>query len=195
MQPQELRTLKILEAVEQEEPPSQRELARRLNVSLGLVNSFIKRLANKGYFKVTTIPKNRVKYMLTAKGMAEKTRLTYEYIQYSLFFYKDARRRLKALFRHLESSGVRKVVFFGVSDLAEIAYLSLAETGIRLAAVVDEKTTKEQFLGHRIRLPEELSGLDCDKIIITAADHSQLDMVALKNAGIPADKIEQVDFS
>lgn len=87
------------------------------------------------------------------------------------------------------------MVFFGVSDLAEIAYLSLAETGIRLTAVVDEKTTKEQFLDHRIRLPEELSGLDCDKIIVNSADHVQLDMVALKKVGISADKIEQVDFS
>jgi hypothetical protein len=36
--------------------PSQRQLARHLDISLALVNSFIKRLAHKGYFKVHPYP-------------------------------------------------------------------------------------------------------------------------------------------
>ena len=59
MDNQDIRTLKILEEIGTDNVPSQRELARKLNVSLGLVNSFVKRLAQKGYFKVTTIPKCR----------------------------------------------------------------------------------------------------------------------------------------
>ena len=53
MDQDELRTLKLLEAVDASQPPTQRELARDLNISLGLVNAFIKRLAKKGYFKIT----------------------------------------------------------------------------------------------------------------------------------------------
>lgn len=72
MDHQNFRTLQILEEIENSYGTSQRELAGKLNVSLGLVNSFMKRLAHKGYLKVTTIPKNRVKYILTPKGAAEK---------------------------------------------------------------------------------------------------------------------------
>ena len=57
MDAQDIRTLKIFEEIESDQAPSQRELAQKLNVSLGLVNSFVKRLAHMGYFKVTTIPK------------------------------------------------------------------------------------------------------------------------------------------
>jgi DNA-binding MarR family transcriptional regulator len=91
MDPKDIRTLKILEKADNDIIPSQRDLARELNISLGLVNSFIKRLVKKGYFKVTHVPRNRVRYMLTPMGASEKTRLTYLYIQYSYNFYKDAR--------------------------------------------------------------------------------------------------------
>ena len=62
MDPKDLRTLKILEKIDNDVVPSQRDLARDLNISLGLVNSFIKRLVKKGYFKARHIPKNRMRY-------------------------------------------------------------------------------------------------------------------------------------
>jgi len=94
METQDLRTLKILEEIDNEHTPSQRELAQKLDISLGLVNSFIKRLVNKGYFKITHIPKNRVRYLLTPQGAAEKTRLTYAYIHYSYEFYRRSRQNM-----------------------------------------------------------------------------------------------------
>ena len=115
MELKDIRTLKIIEEIEKDYAPSQRELASELNISLGLVNSFIKRLAKKGYCKITTIPKNRVKYILTPKGAAEKTRLTYKYIQYSYKFYKDARKKLRKQFKDLEEQGVHCIVFYGAS--------------------------------------------------------------------------------
>ena len=108
MNPQDLRTLHLLEEIERDNSPSQRQLAHRLDVSVGLVNSFVKRLASKGYFKITHIPKNRVKYLLTPKGAAEKTRLTYEYIKYSYGFYRDARKKLHKIFRTAARPGGKK---------------------------------------------------------------------------------------
>ena len=189
MQPQELRTLKILEAVEQEESPSQRELARRLNVSLGLVNSFIKRLVNKGYFKVTTIPANRVKYMLTPKGMAEKTRLTYEYIQFSLQFFKEARRKLRNLYTSFENEGVRKIAFYGGGELAEIGYLSLQETEMTLIDVFDDEKKDERFFGHRIKGSADIPSADFERILINVPENATKIASKLHNLGIPYEKI------
>ena len=106
MDQDKLRTLKLLEAVDSSHPPTQRELASDLNISLGLVNAFMKRLAKKGYFKITTIPKNRAKYLLTPKGALEKSRLTYRYLRYSVGFYREIREILVTLFDRLESEGV-----------------------------------------------------------------------------------------
>jgi DNA-binding MarR family transcriptional regulator len=83
MHPNNIRTLKLLEAIEADPGPSQRDLAQQLGVSLGLVNAFVRRLARKGYFKVRQVPKNRARYILTPRGALEKTHLTLEYIQFS----------------------------------------------------------------------------------------------------------------
>jgi len=167
MDKQDIRTLKILEELEQNQTPSQRDLARKLNVSLGLVNSFIKRLAHKGYFKVTNIPANRVKYILTPKGATEKTRLTYEYIKYSFEFYKRSRQKLRDLFQSLTELHVTRIVFYGVSELAEIAYVSLQEFPIELVAVLDDSKSGEVFLGHEVAEPSLLDNFSYDKVLVT----------------------------
>jgi DNA-binding MarR family transcriptional regulator len=189
MDNQELRTLQILEEIGNEHAPSQRDLARSLNVSLGLVNSFVKRLAHKGYFKVTTIPKNRVRYILTPKGAAEKTRLTYKYIKYSFEFYKNARHKLKTLFQNLEEQGVRRIVFYGASDLAEIAFLSLQETALEVVAIADIKRQGENFLGFQVTDPSNLGSLDFDMLLITVEKSIDSWVKALEEMGIPRDKI------
>ncbi len=164
----DIHALRILEEIEEDNSQSQRELARKLNISLGLVNAFVKRLAHKGYFKVTTIPKNRARYMLTPRGFAEKTRLTYKFIQSSFHFYKRARGKLRTLLSTLENDGIQTVIFYGASDLAEIAYVSLEETSLELAAIVDDFKSGERFLGLTVMRPSILTRLEYDKIIVTS---------------------------
>jgi len=173
MDPQDIRYLQILEEIENSYSPSQRDLARKLNISLGLVNSFIKRLAKKGYVKVTTIPKNRVKYILTPQGFAEKSRLTYEFIQYSLRFYKKALVNIQDLLNEFERIGITKVVFYGANDLAEIAYISMKATNITLVGVIDDSKKGKTFQGYTVKSLSELGALDFDRIIITSLDSKE----------------------
>jgi len=189
----DIRTLKLLEEIEENHVQSQRELAKKLDISLGLVNSFIKRLAHKGYFKITTIPKNRVKYILTPEGAVEKTRLTYKYIQHSYRFYKDARYKLRKLFQKLEAEGVSLIVFYGASDLAEIAYISLQETSIEMVAVVDMLNAGKQFLGYSVLDPVFLSSLSFDRILITAIDSREQIIDGIIENGASAIKIVTIE--
>lgn len=168
MDSQDIRTLRLLEAFEEEEQTSQRELARRLDISLGLVNAFLKRLARKGYFKITNLPANRVSYLLTPQGMAEKSRLTCEYIRYSFDYYRQTRTRLTAIFQRLVGLRARNIVFWGAGELAEIAYVSLTDTSLRLVAIVDPARAGEFFMGRVVLGPEDLVALDYDYLLITA---------------------------
>ncbi len=185
----DLRTLKILEEIENDHPPTQRDLAKKMNISLGLVNSFIKRLAQKGYFKIKNISKNRFRYILTPKGAAEKTRLTYEYIQSSLKFYRDARIKLRKLFGDFMAQKVQRIVFYGAGELAEIAYISLQETSIKLVAVVDDKKIGEIVLGIVIKDPAQIGSISFDKIFIASmGEKEEIIKKILKNK-IPRDKV------
>ena len=80
------RDLQLLEALEQESRITQRSLAIRLGIALGLTNLYLKRLIRKGYVKCVTVAPNRLVYSLTPRGMVRKGRLTYEFMKYSLDF-------------------------------------------------------------------------------------------------------------
>jgi len=193
MDHQDIRTLKILEEMENDHAPSQRYLARKLNISLGLVNAFIKRLAHKGYCKITTVPKNRVRYILTPKGVAEKARLTYEFVQFSFQFYRKARGKLREIFSDLEAKEGDRVIFYGATELAEIGYISLQETNINLVAVVDGEKTGDTFLGFEIKEPGTISYLLFDRIIVTTMGPKDAAMKNILDNGVPPDKIAILD--
>ena len=185
----DIRTLKILEEIDNDHSPSQRDLSKKLNMSLGLVNSFVKRLANKGYFKITNIPKNRVKYILTPKGAAEKTRLTYQYIQYSFKFYRNAREKLQKTFKYLMAQGVRRVVFYGTGDFAEIAFISMRESSIQMMAIVDDNNIGEKFLGSVVKDADILNSISFDRILITSMISKDNILEKLLEQGIPRSKL------
>ncbi len=192
MDPKDIRTLKILEKVDNDVVPSQRDLARDLNISLGLVNSFIKRLVKKGYFKARHVPKNRMRYFLTPKGASEKTRLTYEYIQHSYNFYKEARQKLRDLYTGLERRDVASIVFYGAGDLAEIAYLSLQETNIKLVAVVDDEKKGKRFMRDIVEHPDRLVALTFDKILITSLNSKEFIYQRIAALGLSAESVVQI---
>ena len=77
----------------------------------------------------------------------------------------------------------------GATDLAEIAYISLKQTDIRLVAIVDDARAGERFLGYRVAHSSELNALSFDLILVTSGRNSD---AALKGAipdEIPPDKL------
>ena len=189
MDQNDIRTLKILEVMEQDHAPSQRTLATELNVSLGLVNSFIKRLANKGYFKIVNIRRNRVKYLLTPKGVTEKTRLTYEYIKLSYQFYNGACQKIRGIFDYLEAQGWYRVVFYGVSDFAEIAYVVSCGTPIKVVCMIDNRIIGQKFIDTSVEGSDLLGNISFDRILITDLDLSDRILSFILDMGISREKV------
>ena len=145
--PDDFKAFQLLSEVADEQPVSQRELAKRLGIALGLVNSYLKNFVAKGYIRIKNYPQNRYAYLLTPNGMAEKARLAYQHVNYFTSLYTITRQDYLALFRQLEEAGVKEVAFCGVDEVAEVAYLSLQETGLKLAGVMDDKRSGEAFFG------------------------------------------------
>ncbi len=189
MDKEDIHILRLMGEIEQNGSFSQRELARRLNLSLGLVNRFIKRLVNKGYFKVKTLPRNRVKYLLTPKGLAQKSRLTVEYLKYSVNFYKEIKSLLVSRFKEMEENGIQRLLFFGCGEVAELAFLYLQLTGIKLVGVLDNDPDGESFFGYRIWKVNSLKSGDWDAVLITRLDDVDKGIETLRDAGVPWKKI------
>lgn len=182
------RDLQLLNEVERDGGVTQRSLADKLGVALGLTNLYLKRLAKKGHIKITTIPRHRIKYLLTPRGVAEKSRLTYEYMQYSLSYYRQMRQRLKQVLTELSQAGAKRVVIYGTGELAELAYLTLREMDLTLVGFVDGGQA-QKFLSYPLWPVEALSGWAYDALLITDLTDTKKIHTRLVRAGVPKDKI------
>jgi DNA-binding MarR family transcriptional regulator len=139
--------LGLLDAVEQNRAQSQRLLASELGIALGLVNAYLKRCIKKGLVKVRSAPARRYAYYLTPQGFAEKSRLTVDYLSYSLSFFRQAKTDCSDLLKAASARGVQKVLLVGQTDLAEIASLCAMEHGVTIGGVVQKGATKPEFIG------------------------------------------------
>ena len=148
--PDDLKAFQLLSEVADEQPVSQRELAKRLGIALGLVNSYLKNFVTKGYIRIKNYPQNRYAYLLTPNGIAEKARLAYQHVNYFTSLYTVTRPDYLALFRDLAERGITQVAFCGVDEVAEIAWLSLREAGLSLAEVMDDDCSGGSFMGRGV---------------------------------------------
>ena len=121
-------------------------MANRLDVALGLANSYLKRCVNKGLIKIQQAPANRYLYYLTPKGLSEKSRLTAQYLLTSFDFYRSAANSLTDIFKECEKNNSKNIIFCGISELAEIASVRAHEFDVEILGVLDIYSEKELFL-------------------------------------------------
>lgn len=130
-------TLGLLDAIGEESRLTQRRLAVRLGIALGLTNALVKRCVRKGLIKIHEAPAGRYAYYLTPKGFAEKSRLTAEYLSASLDFFRISRSQAAKEFHTCAARGWRRVALAGASELAEIVTLAARDADVELVAVLD----------------------------------------------------------
>ena len=91
--------LNILRRIYKNPKQSQRKMANQLGFSLGKLNYCIKQLREKGLIKINNFRKsdNKLKYMyiLTPKGVNEKTKITINFMKQKMKEYEELKRELK----------------------------------------------------------------------------------------------------
>ena len=104
--------LRVLRALEANPELSQRQLAAKLGVSLGGVNYALKALMERGFVKVNNFRKSGRKaaylYVLTPKGVVEKTSLAAAFLGRKLAEYEVLRQEIEALKGEVDSAGSGK---------------------------------------------------------------------------------------
>ena len=187
------RELEILTAIGEQQPLTQRALAQRVGVALGLTNLYLKRLANKGYVKIADFRHKpaagkRLRYILTARGIAEKSRLTYEHAAYALRLYARARQTLRESLSQVSRLGLKRIALYGTGEAAELAYLTLKESGLEPVGVYEARA-EGQFLGMPVQSIADLDDGSFDAIVIATFDLPDAQAAALERRGIQRSKI------
>ena len=106
---------------------NQRDLSRKMDVSLGMVNMLIRRLITKGYIRTSKVKPNRIGYMITPKGFKEKMNQSVTYTLRTINSISTIKNRIQALIEDLYQKGERHFLILGDSDLALLAKMAAGE--------------------------------------------------------------------
>jgi DNA-binding Lrp family transcriptional regulator len=171
---EEIRDLRLLEELERNPIVSQRELSHKFNIALGVTNACLRRMARKGWIQITELNRKRIGYYLTKKGFLEKSKLTFDLVTGIIQHYSELKKVIGDRFLEMQADGVRRIVFYGVSDEMEVAYITLQGVDLRLVGIVedDEKFTARIILGYELEPVSRIKELRPDGILITTLAES-----------------------
>lgn len=100
---------RVLRLLQEKPTSSQRDIAKSLNISLGGVNFCLSALVEKGHIKMRNFQeandKRKYVYLLTPKGIAEKTALTGRFLQRKMREYEALKAEIEAIQEEIVQSG------------------------------------------------------------------------------------------
>jgi DNA-binding MarR family transcriptional regulator len=183
-----IREFEILTAIGEGRSLTQRALAQRLGVALGLTNLYLKRVVRKGYVKISRLDRRRLGYLLTTRGIAQRSRLTYEHMTYWASLYRRARATLRDGLTPFLARGMQRIALYGTGEPAELAYITLRELGIEPVGVYD-RTGGGTFLGQPVRDRRELARAVVDGVVLATFERPDALMTELEAVGVPRENM------
>jgi len=168
--PQEMRELNLLQELEKNPIISQRELSNKFGIALGVTNACLKRMARRGWIRIMGFNHRKIGYYLTPKGFAEKAKLTLHLISWTVQHYSALKDIIGRKFLEMQNSGIERIVFYGVSDEMEVAYITLQGVNLKLVGIVEdkEKMNQEEVFGFEVKDIGEIETLKPDAVLITS---------------------------
>ena len=87
-----------------------------------------------------------------------------------------------------DGSHGQRVVIYGTTELAELAYLSLREMNIDCVGFIDGGS-RESFLSCPVSSPDRIAGWQFDRVLIADLEHAAACEEQLVQSGVPREKV------
>jgi len=109
---------------------SQRDLARAINLSLGMTNVLLKRLSQKGLILMQKISSRNVTYVLTPEGVNELAGRTYRYLKRTMKTVVTYKEAISAIAKEAREQGFAAIALLGRSDIDFIVEYAASSAGL-----------------------------------------------------------------
>lgn len=166
-------SLRILEYIQKEPIITQRDLSSKLGIALGLTNAYIKRLVKKGYIKIKNLNGRRIMYILTPKGIVEKTKLTCNYMARSFNYFREIKQKIDKVYIQAIEVGDKKIILWGSDELAELCYIASKGLPVRIVGVVS-LNGRERFYDCDVYGKDMINNIDFDAILAATFEPKEL---------------------
>lgn len=112
---------RVIEALDENDRLTQRHIAEKAGISLGMTNLIIKRLIRRGFVKIRNMDKKKILYHLTPKAVIEKTRRTYNYFERTMRDIVAIREKIQTAVLDKMNGRYTEIVIVGRNEVSEIA--------------------------------------------------------------------------
>lgn len=166
----------IYESKNNKTVPKQRDLATIAGTSLGMTNTILKRLVNKGWIKIRRINSRNIHYFITLEGINEIARRSFKYFKRTIknvVFYRDL---IEGSIQGAKNRGFRVIILVGISDLDFIVEHACNRYGLSFLKAVDFNTARAALQDdvfiilsetlHKEQVPIQSDYLELSKIIM-----------------------------
>jgi DNA-binding MarR family transcriptional regulator len=139
----------------QNTPLRQRDLAHTTGISLGMTNSILKRLAQKGWITIRRLNRRTIYYAITLTGINEIVRRSYRYFKRTIKNVVSYKERIaKALYR-AKRRNIATVLLIGTSDLDFIVEYGCHHYGMEFVKIPDEENARKVLGDHTLAVYAE----------------------------------------
>jgi hypothetical protein len=159
----------------------------------------------KGWVRLVRVRPNRVRYLITPRGLAAKARIYREQLSNNLRFYMETRDRIHqrlAAMRHAHALGTGngqtecRIALYGVGEVAEIGYVCLQGTDLTLVGVIDD-APKQPFFGLPVHPIDRLNGMSLDgvpfdRLMIMSLNEVDAIRQRLADHGVPSAVVHEI---
>jgi len=119
----------IMSEIVDNENVTQRELSKKLGISVSTVNALMKKMIKEGLIKMTQVSQKQVFYMLTPVGMMEKANKTVSYLKAHYRAIYQTKEKIKDVFEDLENKHDAIFVLMNDDEMGEMIRIALDEFG------------------------------------------------------------------
>ena len=171
---QDLATLQVISETLKEAPQaSQRTLAKKANMSLGMMNAILGRFAERGWIMLTNVNGRKLAYAVTADGIAELVKRGKAFALRTFKLANVYSETFCKKFMEAKASGKTKVVLYGDSYIKFIIKYACNEVGL----VFEEKEATGKVLANQACLAGELNDDAVQKRLIEDGCFNLVEMV------------------
>lgn len=136
---------------------SQKILSEKTGISVGLINTVLKKMIHKGYVKAKAINKKKLHYLLTRKGSAQLIKKSYNSMLNTIRHYQQLEAKIKITLSQIsQTTGKNKFLISGNGELSEIVERVIHRQMAPEVQIISEPTDDNNYI--TLDLTEKNSG-------------------------------------
>ena len=180
----------MLSEVETTPDITQRQLAQKVGIALGLTNTLLRNLTKKGYIRVAQASWKKRLYTLTPDGFSHRVHLMTTFVHRFLEHYQSVRQTLREQLEPLLLHEESRVAIYGTSEFAEIVFLALKEFGIEeIDAFGPQSSVGTKFLGLTVKDISTFQSERYDRVMIAVLSEPEIIARHLGEQGASQDQL------